>query len=245
VQPIFRTLLVLGLLADVPVLRRALARFFLRPWLWLHTTPMSVFADLGRLGFLRCLQGNELILEEPFKVTAHWDEHKQACRLVSEACGAEDAVLAAGGLGEELRDALDRGRCRRLVWDHAALGDTVAFRFGRYRHLRMGVWHTGVASFTALRHLLRKTRTDRTAVVRQLLADGPCGLQSRRVLRLFVWAYLAPFVLANLLIGAVLAPCWRAAKAACSFVRHPFRRKTPAPVAERLPVPPVQYRKSA
>ena len=123
VQPIFRSLLVLGLLADVPVLRGAVTRYLLRPWLWLHTAPMSVFADLGRLGLLRCLRGSELNLEKPFTVTAQWDGNNHACRLVSAASNKDDAVRLPSRLSDELRGALTTEQCQQLVWDHSAVGD--------------------------------------------------------------------------------------------------------------------------
>jgi hypothetical protein len=244
VQPIFRTLLVLGLLADVPALRRTVARYICRPWLWRRNTPISLFSDLGRLGLLRCLQGNELILERSFKVTAQWHKDNQVCRLVSAACRKEEVALAAGGLPDTLRDALDADRCKQLVWDHSALGDSVAFRFGRYRQLRMGVWKTGVASFRTLRRVLHKTSTDRAAVVRQLLGDGPCGLQSRKALRPLVWAYVAPFVLADVLVRVPLAFCWRAAETACGLARARFGGVKTSPIGAE-PAPSTQYRKSA
>src|SRR6202035_1542219 len=98
-------LLVLGLLVDMPTLRHAFLRYLLRPDRWRVVSPTTLWSDLIRMGLLRCLRGQGVVVGEPFRVAAGWREEELACHLVSAPTDDVANGLAPDGLSVALREA--------------------------------------------------------------------------------------------------------------------------------------------
>src|SRR5205823_1201737 len=108
-----RVLLVLGLLRDVPALRRPLLSFLMQPRRWRDLQPVSLWSDLVRLAVLRGMRGKELVPGEPYHITLSWRDDQQTCCLIGTPAPHAEAGPGLGEAPEELRAALAAGHCRR------------------------------------------------------------------------------------------------------------------------------------
>jgi hypothetical protein len=204
---ISQNLLVLGLLWDVPAMRRALARYLLRPWQWREITPRALWSDLVSLGIVRAAQGGMHVEWRPYRVAATWREDEQACFLVSHSVEPEAASAAEPELPADLQAALAKGRCRRLAWNHLAVSPVISYVVGYESPGRVLQECSGLYWFCALARLWQQSAVDPAAILNGLLAGRPSALQSWRRLRLLVLCYRLPTTVCVYLVGLFRTCC--------------------------------------
>jgi hypothetical protein len=209
-KPGLRVLLVWAILQDVPLLRRFLVRFLVRPGNWKKVGLAPLWNDLQRLSALRLARSGGWFCGGDFRIEPLWQDHAGTCRLVSAPVEASRPVEAVHELPDQLRDALAWRRCRRLVWDHSAIALATACGPNDYAHVWLTMGKRGAYPFSGLARLCRLGGRDLSEVVRAVLSDPSCSLQSGRLLRVLVRCQLLglalirfPLVMARLVVSGI------------------------------------------
>jgi hypothetical protein len=150
----------------------------LRRLLWAYATDTQarrqvsmadVLADVLRLGIIRWHRRSPRAGARAFDVEVHYEPAEGRLRFVStrrEQCGPESPARS----GAVLPDA---GPLQRIVWDHSAVGRTVAWVLPSGERLHVGMGADGVYEFASIGMLARHDHTGvwRALVVR-VVATG-------------------------------------------------------------------------
>jgi glycosyl transferase family 1 len=153
-------------------LRLLMADGVLRRLLWTYASDgqarrqvamADILADLLRLGIIRWHRRHPTAGGSAFDVGVHYEPAERRLSFVSvrrERCGPEspardDSVLP------------DAGKLEQIVWDHSAVGRTVAWVRSSGERLHVGLGADGIYEFAAIATLARR---DHKAVWRALVA---------------------------------------------------------------------------
>jgi hypothetical protein len=185
VKPGLRLLLVLGLLRDVPALRRSVGSLVVRPWQWRKVGLVAVWRDLLRLSVFRLARSGHWFGGVRFRIDLFWRAHSGTCNVVSEPQETAWPV----GASTEVYDALASGRCRRLAWDHSAIAQAVCCGPEPLDCVWFTMGKRGVYAFNGVARMCHLGAEDLSQVLEAVLHGGPCSLQSALPFQLLVFCH--------------------------------------------------------
>ncbi len=183
-----RLLLLLGLLTDVPTLRRSLTALLWQPRRWRSIGMPTLAKDLIRLACIRAAGGRGPVLGESFRIDAAWHADRRVLELQSAPVPHPRLTVWRPPPQIPTGDGP-----WQLTWDHSAVEDWLwvgALSDGNLTALFVWMGVGGTWRFRGLSRLMRAFAAEPAAVAAELLQDAPCALRTRRWLRLLIRGFV-------------------------------------------------------
>lgn len=156
-------------------LRPLVISYLTHPSAWRACNPGLFLEDLFKLAIVLQSERFQLTAGIVFRVSVHLDE--TAGRLTVTSILREDAQDRPELLERPdptlIRDALQQGRIREILWDHTQIGEVVYYGLTAYKWLKLTLGERGVHQFTALDSVARLAPNEVFGAFAPILAKRP------------------------------------------------------------------------